>query len=89
MAKRKASRSFEGQKVRVKEGVVMPEFESIAIQGWTGTIVEAGAGEAPQLIVEWDADSMAKMPSSYQTHCDSQGLYAGMACLPFADVEIL
>ncbi len=65
----------------------MPEFADVSIAGWTGTVVEAGAGEAPQLIVEWDAASMAKMPESYQKHCDEQGLYSGMACLPFDQVE--
>ncbi len=61
---------------------------SVSIAGWTGSIVEAGAGDAPSLIVEWDADSMAKMPAEYQQHCESQGLYSGMACLQFADVDI-
>ena len=89
MAKRKASRSFEGQLIRVKDGVAMPEFADVSIAGWTGKIVEAGAGEAPMLIVEWDSASMSKMPPDYQTHCDAQGLYAGMACLPFDQVEIL
>jgi hypothetical protein len=31
---------------------------------------------------------MTKMPAEYQQHCESQGLYSGMACLQFADVEI-
>ena len=88
MAKRKASRSLEGRSIRVKDGATMPEFAEVSIAGWTGMIVEAGAGEAPPLIVEWDAASMAKMPASYQTHCEAQGLYAGMACLPFDQVEI-
>ena len=89
MAKRKAIRSLEGKSIRVHDGVTMPEFAQVSIAGWTGTIVESGAGEAPQLIVEWDADSLRKMPAEYQTHCDAQGLYAGMACLPFEQVEIL
>ena len=88
MAKRKASRSFEGQSIRVLDGVTMPEFSEVSIAGWTGTIVESGAGDAPQLIIEWDAASLAKLPASYLEHCDSQGLYAGMACLPFVSVEI-
>ncbi len=89
MAKRKASRSFEGKSVRVKDGVTMPEFAQVSIAGWTGTIVEAGAGDAPQLIIEWDAAALAQMPAEYRTHCDRQGLYAGMASLPFEQVEIL
>lgn len=66
----------------------MPEFPEVCIAGWSGTIVEAGAGDAPQLIIEWDAASMARMPAAYQQHCEAQGLYSGMACLQFADVEI-
>lgn len=66
----------------------MPEFPGVSIAGWSGTIVEASAGDTPQLIIEWDATSMAKMPAEYQQHCESQGLYSGMACLQFADVEV-
>lgn len=88
MAKRKASRGWEGKSIRVREGVTMPEFPGVSIAGWTGSIVEAGAGDAPTLIIEWDSASMAKMPAEYQQHCESQGLYSGMACLQFGDVEI-
>ena len=89
MAKRKARRSLDGTSIRVKDGVTMPEFAAISIAGWTGTVVESGSGETPQLIIEWDAASMAKLPAEYQTHCDTHQLYAGMACLPFEQVEIL
>ena len=89
MAKRKASRSFEGQSIRVKDGVTMPEFAEVSIAGWTGTVVESGAGETPQLIVEWDAASLAKLPASYKEHCDAQGLCVEMACLPFEQVELV
>jgi len=41
------------------------------------------------LIVEWDAASMAKLPALYPAHCDSQGLYAGRACLPCDQVEFV
>lgn len=75
--------------MRVHDGVTMPEFVHVSIAGWTGTVVESGADEAPQLIVEWDADSLRKMPAEYQTHCDVEGLYPGMACLPFEQVAIL
>ena len=89
MAKRKPSRSFVGKSIRVQDGVTMPEYAQVSIAGWTGTLVEAGAGEAPQLIVEWDAASMAMMPAEYRAHCDAQGLYAGMACLHLAPVKVL
>lgn len=89
MAKRKASRSVNGTSIRVKDGVTMPEFSAVSIAGWTGTIVESGSGEAPQLIIEWDAAAMTKLPAEYQVHCETQGLDAGMACLPLAQVEIL
>ena len=89
MAQRKASRSFEGQSIRGKDGVTMAEFAEVSVAGWTGTVVESGAGEAPMLIVEWDAASMAKLPALYPAHCDSQGLYAGRACLPCDQVEFV
>lgn len=89
MAKRKASQSFEGKLIRVKDGVSMPEFAEVSIAAWTGMIVESGTGATPQLIIEWDGASMAKMPASYQAHCEAQGLYAGMVCLPFEQVDVI
>lgn len=88
MASSKFSKLSAGARIRVHDGVSMPEFAGVDISGWTGSIVESqGRGADIKYIVEWDADALARMPESYRRHCDSQGLYAGMACLPGSDVS--
>lgn len=74
--------------MRVREGVLMPEFPDVDISGWTAVIIEArGRGADLKYFVEWDAETLQKLPESYREHCEQQGLYHGMACLTGADVE--
>jgi hypothetical protein len=90
MAKSKSSKLGAGTKVRVNDGVAMPEFAEIDISGWTGAVAESqGRGADIKYIVEWDAGTLARMPSSYREHCDAHGLYAGMACLSGSDVAAI
>ena len=65
----------------------MPEFPDVDISGWTGSVAESqGRGADVKYIVEWDAATLVRMPESYRQHCESHGLYAGMACLPGQEV---
>jgi hypothetical protein len=87
MAKSKSSKPGVGSRIRVNDGVTMPEFPQVDISGWTGTISETqGRGADIKYIVEWDAGTRARMPADYVTHCEQNGLYAGMACLPGKDL---
>jgi hypothetical protein len=87
MAKSKTSKLGAGARIRVNDGVSMPEFADIDISGWTGSVAESqGRGPDVKYIVEWDAATLSRMPESYRRHCDAHGLYAGMACLPGQDV---
>lgn len=88
MAKSKTSKLGAGARIRVNDGVSMPEFAEIDISGWTGSVAESqGKGADVKYIVEWDAATLARMPDAYRQHCDAQGLYAGMACLAGGDVS--
>lgn len=83
MAKKKtAGRISEGAKVRVREGTVSPEFPEISIAGWTGTASEV-TGKPPSIsvVLEWDPETLAKMPPEYIAKCEKDGLYHLMACL--------
>jgi hypothetical protein len=90
MAKKKmaAGGLVEGTRIRVKAGVVSPEFPDISIAGWTGEVSET-VGKPPQLsyLVKWDAATIAAMPQDYVERCEAQQLFHPMASLPDADVE--
>ena len=91
MAKKKATDGpVPGTKIRVREGVPSPEFPDVLLSGWTGTIVEA-SGKPPTLkiILEWDAETMSRMPADYVSRCEAQQLFYSMACLTSDDIDIL
>jgi hypothetical protein len=87
MAKSKSSKLSAGTQIRVNDGVAMPEFPQVDISGWTGMVSESqGRGADIKYIIEWDDATQQRMPPEYVSHCEQQGLYAGMACLKGADV---
>ncbi len=91
MAKKKAVAGYEtGTRVRVRDGVVSPEFPEIPIGGWTGAVMEA-TGKPPLVyyIIEWDQATLDAMPAEYVQKCEAQMLYHRMANLPETDVEVL
>ena len=83
MAKKKAVGSIaEGMRVRVRDGVMSPEFPEISIAGWTGTAAEVTGKASPtSCVIEWDSDTLARMPPDYVTRCEQNNLYHLMACL--------
>jgi hypothetical protein len=88
MAKSKSSKLGAGTLIRVHDGVVMPEFPQVDISGWTGSVSESqGRGAEIKYIVEWDVATSGRMPAEYVSHCEQNGLYAGMACLPGSDLS--
>jgi hypothetical protein len=84
MAKKKTPVGLPvGTLIRVKAGVMSPEFPEISIAEWTGSVVEA-TGKPPFLsyIVEWDQMTLDAMPPEYVQQCEAQQLYYRMANLP-------
>lgn len=89
MAKKKATGGLdEGARVRVKAGVMSPDFSEVSFAGWTGSIAEVtGKPPTQKFIVEWDAPTIAGMPADYVSRCESQMLFHAMACLGADDLE--
>jgi len=89
MAKKKTAAGFAaGTRIRVRAGVMSPEFPDIAISGWCGSVMEA-TGKPPLMyyIVEWDQATLDSMPAEYVERCEAQQLYYRMANLAEGDVE--
>lgn len=89
MAKKKAAGKFsEGARIRVREGVMSPEFSDVSLTGWTGTVFEV-SGKAPplQCVIEWDQTTLGQMPADYVARCEAQGLYHLMACLSEEELD--
>jgi hypothetical protein len=87
MGKKKAS-GLEGARVRVRAGVMSPEFPDVTFAGWTGTVVEVtGKPPSAKVVIEWDGETLGRMPKDYVARCEAQQLYYQMACVGEADVE--
>jgi hypothetical protein len=77
-----------GTRIVVRAGVPSPDFDDVAYDGWTGSIVEHHGKKAdPRYIVEWDAATLAAMPADYVARCEAQQIYHFMACLDREQVE--
>lgn len=89
MAKKKATGELqEGTRVRVKPGVVSPDFPDVSFGGWTGQVAEvSGKPPAQKFIVEWDGSTISAMPGDYVSRCEAQMLFHAMACLRSEDLE--
>lgn len=89
MGKRRSSKPSAGDRVRVNEGVTMPEFPTLEIGGWLATVAETqGRGASAKVILLWDHSAIAVMPEEYRSQCESQNMLHTMACLMMSDVAI-
>ena len=77
-----------GSRVRVKDGVVSPDFADVSFAGWTATIMELNGKKPNQkFIVEFDDAVVAAMPPDYLQRCEEQRLLYTMACLAADQLE--
>jgi hypothetical protein len=77
-----------GSRVRVKDGVVSPDFSDVSFAGWTATIMELNGKKPNQkFIIEFDDAVIAAMPPDYLQRCEEQRLLYTMACLGADQLE--
>lgn len=77
-----------GSRVRVKDGVVSPDFTDVSFAGWTATIMELNGKKPNQkFIVEFDDAVVAAMRPDYLQRCEEQRLFYTMACLAADQLE--
>ena len=79
-----------GTKVRVRAGVAAPEFPEVSCAGWTGEIAELTGKKAdPKFLIEWDDETLRRMPPDYVRQCEQKQLFYRMACFGPDEVEPL
>ncbi len=77
-----------GARVRVREGVAAPDLPEFSIGGWSGVVVKvSGSNSKRRCFIEWDAETLARMPVEYAQACEERQLYRLMTCLPPDDVD--
>lgn len=60
-----------GDKVRVKPGIMDPDFEDIPLGGWAGTITEVDSrSDPPTYLIVWNSHTLAHMHPAYRKRCE-------------------
>jgi hypothetical protein len=63
-----------GDSVRVRIGVIDPDFPDIPLGGWVGKIAEVEDGDAPLYLIRWNQETLMSMHPVYQKRCERDGL---------------
>src|SRR3954452_6065997 len=84
----KTIRFKAGDMVRVKYGVIDPDFPDIPLGGWTGAIteIEAAAGQVTYEI-RWDKKTLEGIHPVYRNRCERDGLEVETMWLGDEDLE--
>jgi hypothetical protein len=91
MAKKKAAgRPSVGTRIRVRPGVTAPEFPDVPCAGWTGSIADTiGKKPVQKYVIEWDRETIERMPPSYVQQCEEKNLLHTMSCLARDDFDVV
>jgi hypothetical protein len=77
-----------GDKVRVKSGVMDPDFEDIPLGGWAGTIKKIETSGDPITVeIVWDKRTLAGMHPVYRLRCERDDLEMETMYLDEEDIE--
>src|SRR5208337_2446588 len=76
-----------GNKVRVKYGVIDPDFPDIPLGGWSGTITEVDAKPPVTFLIKWDRRTLEQIHPVYRKRCERDGLEMETMWLGEEDIE--
>ena len=75
-------------RVRVKPGTTVPDFEDIPLGGWAGTIREVDRhSNPPGYLIEWDKHTLDHMHPVYRKRCERDDLGVESMWLDEVDIE--
>jgi hypothetical protein len=76
-----------GDAVRVRTGVIDPDFPDIPVSGWAGVIAECEDSDPPLYLVRWTAETLSRVTPVYRVRCDREGLDPTQTSLLGEDLE--
>lgn len=79
-----------GDSVKVKKGVMCPDYENLCIEGWQGRVAEiTEERDSPILVcIRWDSVTLKKMPSDFIDQSEEEGLDYTCMYLELQDLEM-
>jgi len=71
--------------VKVKEGIMCPDDESVCIGGWQGRISDIGDDGIVE--ISWDSITLRQLPDEYIRQSETEGLDWAQMCLSIDEIE--
>lgn len=88
MSMKKSPPKFSvGADVRVKRGVVDPDFDDVPIGGWTGRITGMQYLNPPMYLIRWDQQTLDNIHPIYRKRCKRDGFDIEEMWLAESDLE--
>jgi hypothetical protein len=88
MSMKKSPPKFSvGADVRVKRGVIDPDFDDVPIGGWTGRIAEMQYLNPPMYLIRWDQQTLDNVHPIYRKRCERDGFDIEEMWLAESDLE--
>lgn len=80
----------KGDSVRVKKGIMCPDYKGLCIGGWQGRVSEITEDEdgGPLIGIRWDSVTLRNMPEYFIDHSEGEGLAWTEMYLDPQEVEI-
>ena len=70
-----ARRFSVGDAVRVRAGVIDPDFPDIPLSGWAGVVDSSDGQNPPRYLVRWTSETLAQITPAYRVRRDRLGLH--------------
>jgi len=74
-----------GDSVKVKEGIICPDNESVCIGGWQGRISDIGDDGIVE--ISWDSVTLIQLPDEYIRQSEAEGLDWSKMCLAVDEIQ--
>ncbi len=74
-----------GDPVRVKEGIMCPDDDSVCIGGWQGRISDIGDDGIVE--ISWDSVTLRQLVDEYIRQSEAEGLDWSQMCLAVDEIQ--
>jgi len=74
-----------GDSVKVREGIMCPDDDSVCIGGWQGRISDIEDDDIVE--ISWDSITLRQLPDEYVRQCENEGLGWAQTCLSVDEIE--
>lgn len=80
-------RFAEGTRVRVKAGVMDPDFPEMHLGDWTGTVSEVRRGGLPGYLIRWNPETLENVHPACREYCAKEDVALDKMWLLEGDLE--